>query len=369
MRKLTAIGNYIFAGGFTLGVEKYFEVLAHLEDGNFGTKTAQHNWPHLTIETDRALWESQAKSVLDKCPLDLLYCNPPCAAWSKAGTFVQKGRHAYKDAGHYTSCTDNALALALALRPKIWVWESVPQAWEYGREFVNGVANQLMSEGYSVTLFFTDLRLHGCPQARPRFHLIAHKVHLDEEAFSFTAKPAENVSRFLTKSGVKAVSVSPISDLRKKQVMAMQAEKKTGSLRQFVDRMTGGEYKMRKTSTGREYREGRPPFLVKLVKGDGVCETVTGGANLIHPKFPRYLSVEEQQILGGWPLSFKFQGSVNTQYAELGKAVQPATGTYVAKLCADSIKAGRRVKEPYYAILDYRPLVKGKELVYERITL
>ena len=37
---MKAIGSHIFAGGFTLGVEKHFDVLAHFEgDGAYGADT------------------------------------------------------------------------------------------------------------------------------------------------------------------------------------------------------------------------------------------------------------------------------------------------------------------------------------------
>ena len=44
--KLNALGCYIFQGSFTLGVAPYFNVLATLEDGDFGEVTTKLNWDH-----------------------------------------------------------------------------------------------------------------------------------------------------------------------------------------------------------------------------------------------------------------------------------------------------------------------------------
>ncbi len=43
------IGSFIFAGGFTVGVSKYFDVLAHLEDSNYGVNTFSANHPNIPV--------------------------------------------------------------------------------------------------------------------------------------------------------------------------------------------------------------------------------------------------------------------------------------------------------------------------------
>lgn len=372
--RFTALGNYIFAGGFTLGVEQHFKVLGHLEDGPFGVATARQHWPGMVIQTSPSLWEIEALKLMHDSgrALDLLYCNPPCAAWSKAGTFVTKGRSAYKDAEHYTSCTTRAADLALRLNPNIWVWESVPQAWEFGHEFTKHLARQFTKAGYLVTLLFTDLQLHGCPQRRPRFHFVASKLHLDyEDLLHREYTVTTGVSEFLKKYEFKTETVSPLSDVISRVIREMKKTKKFGSVRQVADRVVGGEhmYPLRTASTGRQYRTGRPSFLVKRVKPDKTCETITGGANLIHPEKVRYLSVEEQQVLGGWPLSFKFQGTVGSQYAQVGKAVQPATGEFIARVTASALRMRQPVAKPGFFMLDLRPVLSEREPVYEQLTL
>ena len=47
---MKALGTYIFAGGFTLGVKKHFDVLAHFEDKpGLYKKTVKANFPDLPI--------------------------------------------------------------------------------------------------------------------------------------------------------------------------------------------------------------------------------------------------------------------------------------------------------------------------------
>ena len=77
-KKLNAVGSYIFAGGFTLGVSKHFNVLAHLEDGAYGVSSARKNFPKLPIHTDPSTWPLKKLAGT----ADLVYGNPLCAAWS-----------------------------------------------------------------------------------------------------------------------------------------------------------------------------------------------------------------------------------------------------------------------------------------------
>lgn len=74
----------MFAGGFTLGVREYFDVLCHLEDGKFGVETAKKNLK-IPIHQDCRSWPLE-----DLGRVDLVYCNPPCSPWSTAG--IVKGQ-------------------------------------------------------------------------------------------------------------------------------------------------------------------------------------------------------------------------------------------------------------------------------------
>ena len=55
---MKALGTYIFAGGFTLGVKKHFDVLAHFEEKpGLYKKTAKANFPNLPI------YEGEEKNI------------------------------------------------------------------------------------------------------------------------------------------------------------------------------------------------------------------------------------------------------------------------------------------------------------------
>ena len=91
MTKPTAIGAYIFAGGFTLGVREHFEVRAHLEESKYGVATFTKNQPGIPVYFPPENWPISTLKR-DHEPIHFVYGNPPCAAWSGAGAATKKGR-------------------------------------------------------------------------------------------------------------------------------------------------------------------------------------------------------------------------------------------------------------------------------------
>ena len=58
---MNAIGAHIYAGGFTLGVQKYFNVLCHLEESDFGIETVQKNLKLPVFRDDKKLFTKGLK--------------------------------------------------------------------------------------------------------------------------------------------------------------------------------------------------------------------------------------------------------------------------------------------------------------------
>ena len=54
---MKALGAYIFAGGFTIGVSKHFKVEAHFDDKpGFYKKTFQANFPDIPVYEGKDNW-------------------------------------------------------------------------------------------------------------------------------------------------------------------------------------------------------------------------------------------------------------------------------------------------------------------------
>ncbi len=78
---MKAIGSHIFAGGFTIGVKKHFNVLAHFEGDGYGADTFSLNYPEIPVFVGPENWPTG-----DYKDVDFIYGNPPCAPWSTLGS-------------------------------------------------------------------------------------------------------------------------------------------------------------------------------------------------------------------------------------------------------------------------------------------
>jgi site-specific DNA-cytosine methylase len=352
MPRLSAVGNYIFAGGFTLGVEQHFKVLAHLEDGLFGVNTFRLNRPRVPIFADRATWPAA-----DYKGVDLLYCNPPCAPWSAAGLSMMHGGSNWKTDPR-TSCVRHAHELALSIQPRVWLWESVVRAFSCGRELVDELTRDWIRRGYSVTYLFTDLAHHGAAQYRKRFFFIAHKYELEfrwpEDMHIITC--AEVIGR-------KGLKLSYVCEVPKKWLDWLPRAKPGEALSQVWMRIYPKRAARIETrENGRTYVPGRPHLLAHRIRPDRPIGTVTSVTAHIHYKEQRFLGHEELLLLGGWPIDWKFSGSKGMWQSEIAKAVQPPAAEYVAANVARSLRRNIRIREPRVQIIDTRSPYEHEQL-------
>lgn len=343
MSKPTAVGNYIFAGGFTLGVARHFNVLAHVEDGMFGVNTFKLNFPHVPVYIDRDTWPaSKFKGV------DLVYCNPPCSPWSAAGGGMKGGGHWRVDP--LTSCVRHASDFAAQVRPKIWIWESVIRAFTQGRELVDDLTNEWLQRGYSVTYWLNNLQHHGVAQTRKRFMLIAHKVDLKWRPIDTGFITVHDAIDKMRTSDLTFVNGMP--EAWKPWLQHVREGDAVGETWMKLFPQRAKILSVR--SNGKTYVAGRPHLMAHRVRRDRPCGVITSVVAQMHYRYNRWLGHEELLKLGGWPLDYKFAGRTGMWQSEIAKAVQPPAGEYIARVCAASIKAGIKIKRPMTQLIDTR---------------
>ena len=74
MPKPTALGVHVYAGGFSLGIRKGgFDVVAHLESGDYGLATMRRNQRRVPVHIDPRTWPVAELAG----GIDLVYGNPP----------------------------------------------------------------------------------------------------------------------------------------------------------------------------------------------------------------------------------------------------------------------------------------------------
>lgn len=326
MKKFTAVGAYIFAGGFTIGMSKYLNVIAHLEGNNFGVDTFKKNF-------DIPVYVGVDNWPIDKLrnKVDVIYGNPPCAAWSPAGkshTHEQGKDNWITD--DRVNCTRNLFSLIKKIRPKIWIWESVTQAFTYGNDFVDSLTKEALAMGYSVTYLFTDAKYHGLPQTRKRFHMIVHKVKLNLKV--------PNCKRVTVSDAIGNIKDTWYPEPSKHVKTLIKNTKPGGRPRKTFEEM----HECKKDSRG--IVKGRPGFINFRLRGDDVSLTLTGGCHAIHYSKSRFISPKEHAILCGYPITYKWAGVPSAIYKQAGQGVSSVIGKYLGERFDVALRMNKKSK-------------------------
>jgi len=337
-----AVGAYIYAGGFTLGMQKHFMVDHHLEDEKpYGLATIKANMPHINV-LKRSEW-GKAHSMLVNA--DLIYGNPPCAAWSMAG---RRGEHWRDDTR--VDCTRALVELGLSYRPKAWAWESVSNVWGRGREFVSEVAEKFTSIGYQVTVLLHDAQHIGLPQIRKRFFLVATKFDL--LPISPNWAPAPTFNEWF--DGVDPGNEIKTSEQKFDYLFPLTPQ--GGKLKESFDLLYEDDPTVGRNAQGGV--RGSPSFLLRRLWENKPAFTFCG-APMLHPTDDRFLSVKECQHLCGFPLDYQFIAKSDPAKLNLiARGVCPPVGEWLGK----SLRQSMDLFKPAVAemrIIDHRKPPEG----------
>jgi len=343
-RKLKAVGAYVFAGGFTLGLKQAgFDVTHHLEDGLFGTETAMANFNELSVITDYEKWLNKDFDIVD-----LVFCNPPCSPWSTAG--IVKGQTTMEQTdwrSHPSArCVNRSFSLLAALEPIIWCFESVRQVYSKAGDMLDNMAQSAIELGYKIYDVFVEAKNHGVPQHRKRYFMICSKVDIEWQMPIVDSWPT--VYDALNRAGNDDDSCG-----------------KTPSSVEAIIKLIGqGENARmvwdREIKNGRLLQSSRPAFIYDRMAGDRPSYTLLGSCNKIHPDEDRMLSVNETKVLCGFPIDFKLVGNSADRYAQLGKGVCPPVARWLGRQLSSAIKKNKKVTILNRTRIDVQPILTGE---------
>jgi DNA (cytosine-5)-methyltransferase 1 len=337
----TALGCYIFAGGFTLGVKRAgFEVLAQLEDGMFGVETTRRNHPGLPVFTSPADWplEKFARKV------DFVYGNPPCAPWSgSAISYRNKGedfKTKYKRDPR-TSCVYALFDVLHKVRPKVWAWESVTPALRKGHEMVKELTDAAAEMGYSATYVLLNAIDLGAPQFRYRFFCVFHKVDID-----WVYPRVETHTTVRDVIGYGKVAHDMLTDvlpLGKNFNKILSYTRPGEGLHMAWNRANPPETR---ELNERGHVKGRPAFSQFRLRWDKPAGTMIGGAHIFHPDERRPLSVPEAAVICTYPQDYEFIGRVGERYLQIARAVMPDVGQWLGENVRRAVVRNKRIRKP-----------------------
>lgn len=326
MSTRTALGAYIFAGGFTVGVKRAgFDVLAHYEGNGYGADSAQLNWPELPIHVGTERWPVDAH----RGKVDFVYCNPPCAIFSSMGIATTRGKQAWRN-DERTSCWYHSFGLLESLRPRAIAIESVCPAYTTGRDLMDELTRRALLLGYSVTHLFIDARWFGLPQSRKRFFFVAHgPARFAVPRLNWAPAPTVGeVLREITEPG------------------AWYPEQEKGVFAALVPHLRPGEkvvtawMRANPPETWKRNAQGkisgRPSFQDTRLDPDTTSGAFIGN-RYFHPTEPRRLGFNEMKALCGYPEDFQLAGPVSGWASLLARAVMPPVAEGLARAIDETL--------------------------------
>jgi site-specific DNA-cytosine methylase len=347
-----AIGASCFAGGFTWGVHRHFDVVAHLEERfpadngklcAYAVDTHRENFPETRTYPGNDWWpiEDLRRDYPD---LGFVYGNPPCKAFSSMGRRKGEGSDRWrKDPS--IGVIRRHLDLMRRLRPKAWAWESVTEAYTTGKELCREFESEALALGYSVSYLLHDARWHGVAQKRERFFMLCHRVEVDVPAPNWAPPPTVGeVLAMITPRGRPYDSNVPAA-LKDKFHLLEPGDQ----LRNLFDRLFP-DAKRNERSVVR----GRPSFGVYRLRAEEPAPAIVG-KGAIHPSEDRCLTINELQALAGFPDDWRWApGNANAQAREMSRGVAPPVGEWLALIVATAIAEGREVTTPTVREVDHR---------------
>lgn len=344
--KPKAVGSYIFAGGFTIGMMDHFDIVCHLENGNYGVATVEKNFEGLPVYTDPKEWPLE---WLQGVPV--VYGNPACAAWSQAGYTASRGTDKWRTDPRLQQTLEH-FSLLEKLQPDIWCWESVCLAYTKGKEFVKELEARAKALGYSVTYFFHDTQWMGLPQVRKRFMMICHRVELELPMHNWAPAPEPlEVMQAAALAGFNRPSEPQTAVQRRWTAQKLKKVPPGGSLRKHWEQENPIGHRIVKAD-GKI--QGRPSFgLRRLPVGKPGGSVV--GYSLVHPTEHRWISTQEMQLLSGFPLDYQFAPARPEAIEdEIARGVCPPVGAYLGKAFASALERNRRLSTSVVREIDYR---------------
>lgn len=281
-----------------------------------------------------------------------------CNSERAAGNKTNDGLHRANEVG-------------LSVRPRAFVVESVTNLFRQGSGLVDGWEAAWKAAGYNTCRLLENAEHLGLPQTRRRALFVAAQANLDfgyESGNDYVAKP------LTVWDAISDLVTQPIADdPRSTEPYATEPQNEyqawcrrdskaatwhifnapTKAIQTLIPHIKPGGrvdevpeeiyeqtyYKVRRPNHRRPDSKGKPCFLFRRLHWDKPSVTLTGGPYLFHPEFDRLLTPREQARLMGVPDTFMFAGkSRNSPYFEIGKAVSPLVGGWVARQIATCLR-------------------------------
>lgn len=339
---MKALGIHVFAGGFTRGVQKVFEVKNQLEVHNFALDTARSIGIEPINCTDFNEWPAPDKDIV------FAFGNPRCTGFSCVTGGCGADSH-----GPWSGQTRDIHEFSQYVVKHdipIAVWESVTQAMTVGRELLDYLRDEIfVPNGYRIAHTLINAAAFDNAQQRLRYFFVAYKrpLQFNVEPMpmrSYLTSVYDVIHQYEKEEYNEAALYSKKGEYDGNSVVKLTPDER--HCVPFLD--TGwcinklGRYAPDKLPPLFQFKNRHKmsdmPFSMhcprRIAYWVGCPVLHSGAARFIHPVLDRPLMVKELAALMGWD----FMPVGPMPHAQIAKGVVPAVGTWLAeqaKLCLE----------------------------------
>lgn len=311
------------AGGLLLGLEKAgFETVGAIELDKDAANTLRTNRPDLNvIEGDIAdiVTNGLENYINTNVEIDLISGGAPCQTYSYAG------RKLGLDDTRGTLFYWYAKAIE-ELQPKMFLFENVRGLISHEKgKTLQGIIEVFESVGYNVTYRLLNANNYGVAQKRQRVIIVGVREDLDYKLFQY---PAPLDYKPVLRDALIDVPLSKgkIYPQRKKEIMDMVPP--------------GGYWRDLPIEVQKEYMKasfylgGGKTGMARRISWDEPSLTLTTSPDMkqterCHPDETRPFTVREYARIQSFPDEWIFEGSLTSQYKQIGNAVPVELGKYI----------------------------------------
>ena len=344
---MRALGCHVFAGGFTQGVRKIFDVEAQMEIHDLGRDTVESMGIEF-FRTER--WEDWMERT-ELIDVDFLFGNPRCTGFSCVSAGCGEDAH-----GAWSKPTKDAHEFCqFGVRAGIPIicWESVQQAITVGKELLDYFRDEVfLPNGYRVAHVLCNAGSFGNAQHRKRYFFVAYREDLK---FNVTA-PAlperhTTINDVIMNDEMLGADTYPTKFRRDTEYTEHAWWKPTDAELALIPHLPEGwcfnTLARRREEVLEEhsplhhekwrFRTSDMPFsmhCVSRLNKQGYCPVLAGSCfRYAHPVLHRLCTVGELSALMGW----EFIPKGHSPFAQLGKGIVPSVGTWIAEMVQKSL--------------------------------
>jgi len=349
---MNVIDFFSGCGGLSYGfVQAGYNVIIGIDNDKAALKTFEHNHPNsegLLLDLFRPDFIDILDKIVNGRTVDIIVGGPPCQGFSLTGA---------RDSSDKRNLLFKAMFAAVdKYQPKVVVIENVPGLKTlYGGYFYNKIVSEFDSREYQLEAKVLFAPEFGIPQIRKRLVFIA--TRLDIKLVKHPGPIITDPNKFITcgeaigdlpslMNGAASENMHYTKKAESQYAIEMRGgsemvynhipTKHTDLVISVISQVPeGGNYRDLPKGVGesRKFNEAWTRYDSKLPS-----KTIdTGHRNHFHYKYNRVPTVRENARLQSFPDRFVFFGTKTEQYRQVGNAVPPKLGYYIAMAIKEQI--------------------------------